>query len=281
MFRLARLATIRQNSSRYGYDKDEKSEDTQEDRLFIISVMSDPAPQREKSSKPPRRYWNAVEPFFDLRLSHWVQGFLALALLAVAAVQAAIYFTQAGIMRDQLTEMQNAGGDTKKAIEATNRFADAARDQVNLAKDTEQRQLRAYVHYRAGEIDLRSQTIYAAGLAVKNWGQTPAYHTLSWINADVREFPLQSALDLQEPEEIWSDVGPGAEINLSHVTQVALTPDDLAAIRARTKAIYVWGTVRYRDTFGSKHHTDFYFRNDDNEVSPGQWGLRTIRSDAN
>jgi hypothetical protein len=69
-------------------------------------MTSDPEPKPEKASKPPRRYWKATEPFIDIRLSHWVQSFLALSLLAVAIVQARVYFTQAGIMRRQLNEMQ-------------------------------------------------------------------------------------------------------------------------------------------------------------------------------
>jgi hypothetical protein len=42
-----------------------------------------------------------------MRLSHWIQCLLAVALLVVAATQAKIYFRQADIMRDQANIMRN------------------------------------------------------------------------------------------------------------------------------------------------------------------------------
>jgi hypothetical protein len=71
-------------------------------------MTGDPDPQSKKSGKPPRRRWQATEPFFDLGLSHWIQSFLAFALLTVAGLQAFIYFNQAGIMKGQLDEMRIA-----------------------------------------------------------------------------------------------------------------------------------------------------------------------------
>ena len=91
--------------------------------------------QRKKPNKPPSPDWKATKPFFDMRLSHWIQGFLALALLSVAIVQAAIYFTQAGIMRDQLTEMRGASRQTDQTIAALKGQADIMRGQLEVSRD--------------------------------------------------------------------------------------------------------------------------------------------------
>jgi hypothetical protein len=78
-------------------------------------MTGDPDPQSKKSGKSPRRHWRATEPFFDLRLSHLIQSFLAFALLTVAGVQAFIYFNQAGIMKGQLDEMRASSAQTARA----------------------------------------------------------------------------------------------------------------------------------------------------------------------
>ena len=68
-------------------------------------MSSHPDSKRKKSQKPPRRYWQAAERFVDLRLSHWIQIVLTIALLIVAASQALIYFRQAKIMGRQTALM--------------------------------------------------------------------------------------------------------------------------------------------------------------------------------
>ena len=68
--------------------------------------MSEPEPAPQPRSKPPKRYWHASEPFVDLKLSHWVEIVLTVALVFVGVSQLVVYTHQAGIMRKQLNEMQ-------------------------------------------------------------------------------------------------------------------------------------------------------------------------------
>ncbi len=68
--------------------------------------MSEPEPAPQPRSKPPKRYWHASEPFVDLKLSHWVEIVLTVALVFVGVSQLVVYTYQAGIMRKQLNEMQ-------------------------------------------------------------------------------------------------------------------------------------------------------------------------------
>jgi len=69
-------------------------------------MIPNPNAETEKSRKPPKRYWQATEPFVDLKLSHLVQIVLTAALIGVAGTQAWVYFRQANIMRGQLYQMQ-------------------------------------------------------------------------------------------------------------------------------------------------------------------------------
>jgi hypothetical protein len=81
--------------------------------------MSDEQPQGQETQKPPKRYWEAKEQFFDLKASHWVQIVLTIVLGCIAYAQYTVYSRQAGIMDEQtniskrqlgLTELSSARG---------------------------------------------------------------------------------------------------------------------------------------------------------------------------
>src|ERR1700733_10039811 len=63
--------------------------------------MSDEQPQGQETQKPPKRYWEAKEQFFDLKASHWVQIVLTIVLGCIAYAQYTVYSRQAGIMDEQ------------------------------------------------------------------------------------------------------------------------------------------------------------------------------------
>src|SRR3954454_5494867 len=100
-----------------------------------MGMPSDPDTQGHKQQKPPRRQWRASEPFFDMRLSHWTQALLAFALLVVAGVQASIYFSQAGIMNDQLAEMRSSSAQTDQTISVLQKQARIMADQLSVSRD--------------------------------------------------------------------------------------------------------------------------------------------------
>jgi hypothetical protein len=66
-----------------------------------MSPPGDQEPTADLQVKTPKRCWNTSEPFADLRLSHWVEIFFTIALLAVAICQAWVYLRQARIMDKQ------------------------------------------------------------------------------------------------------------------------------------------------------------------------------------
>jgi hypothetical protein len=81
--------------------------------------MSDEQPQTQESKKPPKGQWEAKEPFFDLKASHWVQIVLTVVLGCIAYAQYSVYNRQAGIMESQanIADAQN-----KLAIQSNRAF---------------------------------------------------------------------------------------------------------------------------------------------------------------
>src|ERR1700734_3359081 len=76
--------------------------------------MNETNPTEKIRKKPPRRHWQAREPFFDLKFSHWVEIILTVALVFVGISQLFVYSNQALIMRGQLSVME-AGTATQRA----------------------------------------------------------------------------------------------------------------------------------------------------------------------
>jgi hypothetical protein len=166
---------------------------------------------------------------------------------------------------------------TARQAYLANKQLTAARDALKISEETAKRQLRAYMFYVGAGIsqDAGNPTAYIASIDIKNWGQTPAFNVYSWINAAVGEYPLRSNLVMATPADENSDVGPGAGFRMEYIIQPTLTDQDLNDIRSGGKRIYVWGTIRYTDTFNQPHYTEFRLRSD-RQVGPGSWQLRTV-----
>jgi hypothetical protein len=125
-----------------------------------------------------------------------VTGLLALATFVVA-----------GFSGWQVYEMRNSAQDFRKSIAETHRIAEAAhdqviqaeklanaaRDQANIADDTEKRQLRAYISVEGAAIAKFGDTINKpeAHVILKNSGRTPDYKVAGWSAIKEAEFPFR------------------------------------------------------------------------------------------
>jgi hypothetical protein len=121
-----------------------------------------------------------------------------------------------------------------------------------------ERQLRAYVHISSATYrnDYDGERVE---LVIHNHGQTPAYDL--WVEraASVRDFPLTEAL--AEPERFSSlfDLAPNAEAG--RMTLPFAEWDDPSPCRFGSggTALYIHGTLHYRDAFGKERRTDFLY----------------------
>ena len=163
-------------------------------------------------------------------------------------------------------------------------LAGAAIAQVEVARRTAKRQLRAYVLidggnvYDASRIGVQATqpntllpqyaNFIAVDLTLKNSGQTPASHVLHWaqiaISDAANEHLLIPPSILEETQA--SVVGPGQIITKGLVSlPFPLTPPVLGEIITHDKGIYVYGKVIYRDIFKRTRMTTYRLR------YSGQW----------
>jgi hypothetical protein len=171
---------------------------------------------------------------------------------------------------------------------------------VTGAEQTAERQLRAYVHVDgvriANVMDARpaldgSETPLTdarllsrtegplAILTIKNFGQTPAHNVRHFGDMCVREFPLDEHLpDSGEGGILSSGILPPG----GHATKYVKIPQNLPLgegdkgdLQRRTKALYVFGRIDYRDVFGNECWTTYrYFHNS----GTGRLGVTTEMS---
>ncbi len=72
----------------------------------LVGNISNPEPESDMSEEPHKNNRQAAKGFVDLRLSHWVEIFLTLALVFVGIEQLRAYLRQAHIMAGQARIME-------------------------------------------------------------------------------------------------------------------------------------------------------------------------------
>jgi len=169
----------------------------------------------------------------------------------------------------QLKALGRAEQISSDAAKAAKDAAVATRDAVTLARETSQRQLRAYVSVTGATItNFGSEQPVQAAVDIQNTGQTPAYKMTGKTLITTREFPISNPLPDMQVDNAAMDLGPGAVFTLRIGTARPLTAQENATVRAGTLAIYVYGVIRYEDAFGVHHETAFRlcFRGDVGET---------------
>jgi hypothetical protein len=97
-------------------------------------------------------------------------------------------------------------------------------------------------------------------IELKNYGNSPGYDFTTWIMppqilkvADAAPFGPPRPISERSGQSI---IGPHSSAWINWFAE--MSPDELAAIRARDKGIYVWGGADFKDAFG--HARKFIFR---------------------
>jgi hypothetical protein len=148
-----------------------------------------------------------------------------------------------------------------------------------VARDTEKRQLRAYVFLesiRTAGMSEDSARDLSATIVFKNFGQTPAYnvrHTSSLKFADYP--PPMTVFDYDAtkrpiPVDTLGPQGGARNVVRSTETDLMSGSERKQLMKAQTKAIYVFGTISYEDAFGVKRCTSYRFMaGGDSEILDG------------
>ncbi len=151
----------------------------------------------------------------------------------------------------------------------TKRQAEAAETQIGVAKDTEQRQLRAYIGVVPPADNQVINSFFPpiapdVRLTPKNFGVTPAYKAQHHTGMGIYPYPIPKdfAYPLETPITPPNPITiyPGALDIAGIIAQSRrpLTQEEIASIQTgRTMRLYVWGTITYEDVLGSRHFTNF------------------------
>ncbi len=181
-------------------------------------------------------------------------------ILTAALLSAGIY---------SAIESTEAVHQASRAADEAKRGADAASSQSATAQDTEKRQLRAYVGLIPPPDNQVSNNFTPPAtplirLTPKNFGVTPAYEAIHKTGMQVGyyplaknfEYPIQELATPPNPITIYPGAFDLAGIQVESLR--ALTQDEIASIQdGKTKRLYVWGTLTYKDVFREPHYTNF------------------------
>ncbi len=128
-----------------------------------------------------------------------------------------------------------------------------------VARDTEKRQLRAYVVVNTAGAIITKELVLRVDVEIKNSGQTPAYDG----EARTRIVPIQSG-DPEPPlavENVQADtfiIGAGGSVTAE--PEMPITADVIPAYQKLDRIIYVVGKVTYSDIFGCRRYLIFKYR---------------------
>jgi hypothetical protein len=160
---------------------------------------------------------------------------------------------------------------TDEAMQAAARAAKdsavAAKAAVELSDRTAERQLRAYVGITLPEDGPATSSfvppaIPTIRLGIRNSGQTPAYDVEYSAIVDIRAYPLNDfsgppATNPSNPITLF----PGTfalSWGMTIRPKRALTDEEVVSIQdGKSKRLYFWGTIKYRDAFNKPRWTTF------------------------
>lgn len=139
-------------------------------------------------------------------------------------------------------------------------------DQIDIARDTEQRQLRAYVGVIPGDVE----SFGVAGeqkfkILRKNYGTTPAYDVgFSVVGEgvfDPTQFNPNGAAGIQgcsKPPGIGLiTMFPGTELPFAVTLPTKYPSDQIDKVRLGKWFFAYWGNICYKDSWDRSHFTDY------------------------
>jgi hypothetical protein len=137
-------------------------------------------------------------------------------------------------------------------------------------RDTEERQLRAYVFAEIEKAQRNANGAWKFGVIYRNSGQTPAYDFSAWLQADVFNEPAGEENFVLKPGGAPFSVAPlppGQFVTSEGAFDVLMA--EYGEIRAGRKGFYVFGELTFIDAFKTKRRVRFRFVNN-LQTGPGR-----------
>ena len=131
------------------------------------------------------------------------------------------------------------------------------------AENTAKRQLRAYMSLLQPKIGgVFDESPLRVELFARNTGQTPAYN-FGWVSGiTMKDMPFDEELRVSMDNPQINDITVGPSTDIGHTAPSPgniriLTPEERRDIRAGKKAIFIYGEMKYTDTFQQPHTTRY------------------------
>ena len=210
----------------------------------------------------------------------WSQAYAAWANVSVGGLTLAAAFTAALVAVAAFETSVASLTEAQKQSAEAHRQADAAEAQIGVAKDTEKRQLRAYIVITDFSVvcpdcgddtggppwPFRNTVRYK----VENSGQTPAYHvrnTSYWITVDevgpyaviADDFAYEDVNLVEDKFYGEIDVGRDKNRDSGGEIKAEAIPIFKSAVN-KEKSLFIYGHVDYCDIFNEPHSTAFCYR---------------------
>ncbi len=140
-----------------------------------------------------------------------------------------------------------------------------------VARDSEKRQLRAYVYAIPSVSNFAVGQSAIVQITLKNGGLTPAYNpsfAMGYEIAPDSVAKLPADIGNELPIPTFTPDGTGQFIYQEHILEETLPSifgkpitqaQFNAVVVAKTSQIYIWGRVNYLDAFGHHWHTNYCF----------------------
>jgi hypothetical protein len=190
------------------------------------------------------------------------EAFVALGTLILAYFTFGLWKETSRLAADARNSATQQIDRMESAIREASRSANAMEATVGKMDEIAERQLRAYVSLETLGPDGTSDAQYPAQIpyriGFKNCGQTPAYEVSILATVAVGPIPPGSPEPLPPTPAIFTKttMGPGSPVGAS-VPVRTFTSAEITAINEGTHQLYVYGVVRYRDSFRKPRFTNF------------------------
>lgn len=191
---------------------------------------------------------------------NWTIG-LTLATAVILALQLFVFGIQARRLNQSINE-------ARRATEATRIAAGAAEQTVITMNLTARRDLRAYVAVSKSSIEHMDENGHPrANLTIKNFGKTPAYRFA--VSANINFVPPgDEPREPKEPIGVVGHLAPGGEFEVVVEADWLLNTAWRYQVMNKTAAVFVYGLIRYIDTFGKPRFTRFRVMTDGGRSVP-------------
>lgn len=171
---------------------------------------------------------------------------------------------QSADMKHSIDEAARAATAMEGVAVAVAASAKAADESLETYKDANVRQMRAYLTVGFGGVikqDPGTGYRFEVRMNLQNVGNTPAYGVVSNVHVDVFPFPLPEEFQFPQLDDAISGasaVGPHQSFFLTGVADRIYSEGDVDEVSSGLhKRLYIYGTVKYEDAFGTRRQTRF------------------------